>query len=298
MTKNTENSFWTLDESNDIESEDDFYEILKKSNRLENFTYKPEELNRRSRWIRKKTFSRVSFSWTEISGVGFESCTFDRCLFVGARLKNSVFRNCSFMSTNMYKVSISGTYIDPRAFRECLNKKQHQNIGVGLYQQLLKNYRDEDQIEFEREAQFQFYRWKRLQIGWEVRDSFRKRNGERSQRETIWKAINFIGRSLGEWLLGSGVRIRRFVLTSIISVFALTVTNYCFSQSFGLYFSGGTLEQFFSAFYYTTISLTTLGYGDIVPKEPVGQAFAIFQSVLGFFMFAMLASMLYRRVAP
>ena len=298
MTTSTENSFWTLNEAKDIVSEDDFYEILNKSNRLENLSYKPEKLNRRLRWIKKRTFTKVSFSWTEISDVGFVNCTFDKCLFIGTKIKNSVFRNCRFVSTNMYKVSISGTYIDPRSFRECLHKKEHQNIGVGLYQQLLKNYRDEDQIEFEREAQFQFYRWKRLQVGWEVRNSLRERDGETSQWETIKKALNFFGRSLWEGLLGSGVRLRRFFLTAIISVFALSVMNYYFSQSFGLCFSGGTLEQIISAFYYTTISLTTLGYGDIVPKEPVGQVAAIFQSVFGFFMFAMLASMLYRRVAP
>lgn len=298
MTTSTDNSFWTLNDAKEIVSEDDFYEILKKSKRLKKFSYKPEQLNWRQRWIRDKTFTKVSFSRTEISSVGFHNCTFRKCLFIGTKIKNSDFRKCRFVSTNMYKATISGTYIEPRSFRDCLDKKKHQNIGVGLYQQLLKNYRDEDQIEFEREAQFEFYRWKRLQVGWEVRSYLCKRDGERNRREITRKILEFFGRFLWEWCLGSGVKLRRFLLTAMISVVAFTAINYCFSEGLGLGFSGGTLEQIISALYYTTVSLTALGYGDIVPKEPAGHVVATIQSVFGFFMFALLASMLYRRVAP
>jgi len=38
-----------------------------------------------------------------------------------------------------------------------LNRRKYQNIGVHLYQKLMSNSRDVDQIEFERDAQFYFF---------------------------------------------------------------------------------------------------------------------------------------------
>jgi len=52
------------------------------------------------------------------------------------------------------------------------------------------------------------------------------------------------------------------------------------------------------AFYFTSVSLTTLGFGDITPTTTLGRVAASIQCIIGFFLFALLASMLFRRVTP
>ena len=161
-----DDKFWSLYSDNKIESQSELYEQMEISDQLEDAIYLPDELKQenapRTR-IKKKTFERVSFSKTHISGIIFQDCIFNQCLFIDAAIENCEFHNCRFVSSNMYKIAISQTYIDPLSFSKCLDKKKHQNIGVHLYQVLLKNSRDEDQIIFERDAQFFFQRWKRFE---------------------------------------------------------------------------------------------------------------------------------------
>jgi len=73
--------------------------------------------------------------------------------------------------------------------------------------------------------------------------------------------------------------------------------NYNFSDSLGLQEKCEGISLV-SAIYFSVISLTTLGYGDIVPSTDIGKIWASVQSLLGFFFFAILASMIFRRISP
>ena len=160
-------TFWKLPDHNTINSQDEFYAHLKKSDHLKNTIYKPDILDKKlssqTTRISDKTFECVSFSRTTIKNIIFNNCTFRNCLLIGSRIVDCEFHNCHFILTNTHKINIHNTYIDPESFRKCLKKNTHQNIGVHLYQILLKNCRTSEQIEFERDAQFNFLRWKRYQ---------------------------------------------------------------------------------------------------------------------------------------
>lgn len=293
--------FWSLDDANRIESQDKFYEKLDESDCLKDTIYFPEELkqeNAKRTRIKNKTFKRMSFSKTHISGIIFQHCIFDQCLFIGATITNCEFHNCRFVSTNTHKIAISRTYINPQNFRKCLDKKKHQNIGVHLYQVLLKNSRDEDQVEFERDAQFLFQRWKRFQDAYETSKSWKNLRSKDQITEFIRKSVSYLRRLLWEKFFGSGVRIRYFMGTILVVILLLSVLNFCFREEFGLMRGDIPITNCIEAVYFTTISLTTLGYGDVVPTTNSGRLFAAFQSVIGFCLFAMLASMLFRRVFP
>ena len=51
------------------------------------------------------------------------------------------------------------------------------------------------------------------------------------------------------------------------------------------------------AFYFCTITLTTIGYGDIVPKTPAGKLFTIFYVLVGVGIIGTLVNLMVKRAA-
>ncbi|EGB15890.1 Ion transport 2 domain protein [Pseudodesulfovibrio mercurii] len=63
---------------------------------------------------------------------------------------------------------------------------------------------------------------------------------------------------------------------------------------FGFMSEGG--ELFLNALYYTVVTMTTLGFGDIVPRTWDGKILLIIQSLLSYFMFAFMIGIITRGV--
>lgn len=53
-----------------------------------------------------------------------------------------------------------------------------------------------------------------------------------------------------------------------------------------------TFKKFFEAIYWATVSLTTVGYGDIYPTSPVGRVFTMISSLLGIAIVALPAGII------
>lgn len=102
----------------------------------------------------------------------------------------------------------------------------------------------------------------------------------------------------GEFLFGHGVRLRVYLRTAFLLIFFLTSVNFVFRSYFGLESGGEDLRSFWEALYFTVISLTTVGYGDITPSNDIGKIVMSLQGVIGFSMFGVLISMIYRKIAP
>lgn len=291
--------FWNLSNATSFTSQAELYDHLDRSRHLRDTRYKPDildkQLDGRTR-ITGATFERVGFSKTTIQNIIFRDCTFDCCHFIGSAFVNCEFHNCKFISTNTHKIAISQSYIDPRSFDKCLSPRKHQNIGAHLYHVLLHNSRQMDQIEFERDARFYFLRWKRFQNAYELSRLWKRADTPCSYGAAISMFTTFCLRWLWEKLFGSGSRIRYFIRTVILMELLFSFVNYAFSESFGLTRNGVPLSSMWESFYFTTISLTTLGYGDVIPSTTLGLVVAAIQSIIGFFLFALLASMLFRRI--
>jgi len=292
-----EDIFWKLENPISIDRQEKFYELLGESDDIRDIIYRPSKLSQKKfssrRRIEHKVFTRVSFSKTTIRNIIFRDCVFTWCQFIGSRIIDCEFHNCRFIMTNTHKVSISDTYIDPKSFTKCLDQRKHQNIGIHLFHVLLKNSRDEDQKEFERFAQFMFLRWKRYEDHYKILRTPRA-NWFRIQFANL--CVRWFLLILWEWLFGSGVRLTNFILTTAMATLIFSAINCYFQDEFGLLRGDLPMDNYVDSLYFTIISLTTLGYGDFVPTTLYGRLFASFQSIVGFCLFALLASMFYRRI--
>ena len=296
--------FWKLSDLDVITTQYEFFEQLQASDTLENVLYSPQVLKKedqKTTRIESKTFTCSSFSHTRIVGIIFRDCHFENCLFIGAVFEDCEFHSCSFKSTNTQKVSFKSTYVNPHSFLQCLDKRKHQNIGVHLFKELQRNSRDEGQGKFERDAKFLFSQWERYQGWYDLRQEVKKFRG---RPKAIWELLKGMTKRLvsccwgwiWEVVSGSGVRIMRFLRFVAIVILLFSAINYSCMEHFGLKSAQGAMTSYVEALYFTVISLTTLGYGDFTPGTDVGQLWASFQSVIGFVLFALLTSMIFRRL--
>jgi uncharacterized protein YjbI with pentapeptide repeats len=108
---------------------------------VKNILYEPDAFapERPKNRLNRKTFTNVSFSKTELTGIEFRRCKFVDCLFIGAIFISYEFHDRHFEGCNPYKVSFENTYIDPKVFENTLEANKYSDIGVWLFQQLLAN---------------------------------------------------------------------------------------------------------------------------------------------------------------
>ena len=117
-----------------------------------------------------KTFTNVSFSKTDISGVSFTRCTFIDCLFINTKIDDCEFHRCNFDGCNPFRIEINSTYIDPRVFEGMINKSKHANVGIHLFQQLYDNAVKTNQPNFARTAEFNMRQWERHILSYRYSD--------------------------------------------------------------------------------------------------------------------------------
>ena len=270
-------------------------------NSVENILYQPDDLISdnppRKLTFQGKTFKNVSFSKTHLSHLDFKDCTFTDCKFVGSIIENCVFRKCSFIRCNFYKSVISNCEIDPTSFKNCADKETSPNIGAGLFRELLHNSRQIANPDYSREARYQLRRWQRyeklreLKLKWAT-----SRILSRSIFEVAEMSVSLCRDWVYEFFFGYGMRLKNFIYTSFGLLILLTMVNWVFQDSFRLTLNGKTVEGFFDALYFSVIVVTTLGFGDITPEALTGRIVVAFEALIGFVMFAVLTSIIFKRI--
>jgi hypothetical protein len=288
--------FFTLDGDN-IKDQAEFYSLVDGDDRIEGKIYIPDcltprEVGKRTK-INGKTFSGVSFTRTTIKQIEFRDCVFIDCLFIAVVIEDCEFHKCQFKNVNTHKIAIKGTYVDPKSFKNALNPSKYQNIGVHLYQTLLNNSHDEEQPEFKADARFEFLRWKRYQEQYEVLLAWKER-----RVPEIGKRVRIARRWVWQAFFGSGIKLRYFLGTAIGVVTFVTILNDVFCNEFGIQKDKVPLSGLVDAFYFSTVALTTVGFGDFVPTTQIGRVVVAFEGLAGLFLFALLASMLFRKISP
>ena len=285
-------NFFQLDEPfEESDSHEDFVARIARSDHIRGVLYRPDDFEPRQPDYRivGKTFQNVSFSKTTLSHIVFRDCKFCDCLFIATRLVDCEFHDCTFANCNTHKISIENTYIDPEAFAHMLHPEQHANIGVHLFQQLLKNATTTQQPRFRNAAEFHFRNWRRHQ--W--------RYDRRTNRITKWAFLRkWLPESLYYWFAGYGLRSRFFAFWTGVFFAAIVLANYMLWPKLAMTNAGMIIPDatVVKSAYFSLVTLTTLGYGDFVPTSELGMFIVTIEAVLGIVWISVLASTIIRRL--
>lgn len=296
MRYEADDFFRLNDPYEEIESADGFWGLVHSDDqiKIQNYLYRPDALVSKEhpkKWrVRNKRFLNFSFAKTHIDYIEFTDCQFENCLFTGANITNSRFNNCKFINCNFYRTEIQNCFIDPRSFEHCMDKTKYANIGVGLFQELLNNSRQQAQPAYSREAQFQFSRWQRYLKWADIRQP------NIAFRRLLKTLLEIFLAWIFEITTGSGTRLRNLVITSMIALTLVTVINYFGRYTFGLEMGGECVRTFGEVLYFTIIVVTSVGFGDITPTSSIGQFVVALEAVGGFITFALLVSMIFKRI--
>lgn len=276
----------------DIDQETFLAEVSKPEKRVAHKLYRPPELSGdgvhgRAK-VRGVTFWNVSFSKTTVVNFEFTDCTFYQCLFVGTVFENCRFTRCSFDDSNPHRIEFIDCFVDPRAFISCIRDKSFANIGVYLFQELLRNSRRQVQPEFVDTAQFWFYRWRRHLI----------QGSGPSNAGFVYEAnrqIHVFGLWLYELICGSGTSLKRLSVAVVLFLASASLFNWHYINKLGLRNGERGIGTFIEASYLSIA--TTLGFGELSPGSAAGHIFLAIELVLGFIGFALLTSTIFRRIS-
>lgn len=272
MTGQRDRDFFKLVEPyGEVGSQADMMKIIKENDEIENILYRPDTIgdvsNVKRIQFRNKIFKNVSFAWTKIENCDFRNCRFDRCLLNRTQIIDCEFHDCQFIDTNTNKIRVDGTYLEPRSFDECLDPDLDQNIGTHLYQKLMNNSADEMQPRFYRYAVYQFNRWSYLQSWYEFKNYSRKKQRSKFAYLADW----FLRKTWSG--VGAGVFLDRFFCCSGLLVLLYSTVKFSLRDWMGLH----DIQSFWDSLYFTIITLTTIGFGDITPSALPGRAVVAIQ---------------------
>ncbi len=287
--------YFSLDGNvNDIEEAAFLQLLMAGATSFSDMLYRPDALTSPYHpWrfrVNQISFHNVSFKQTRIADFEFRNCTFEKCLFISTIFQNCRFTSCRFLNCNPHRIEFEDCFVDPRSFVKCIPERKFANIGVYLFQELLRNSRQQAQPDFADEAQYQFRRWQRFQLREELRAG-------RISLFHFWVCFRFSGLLIFDLLLGSGMRLGRFAISALVLLMLVSTLNWQFAGPFGLHDDTKIIGGFLEAFYFSTVVMTTVGFGDIVPKEPLGRLFVSGEAILGFVLFALLTSTIYRKLS-
>jgi len=284
-------NFFQLDEPFDeCRTQADFVSRLT-ATQITDILYRPDEFAPRTPKyrIRGKIFKNVSFSKTRLRAIDFRECSFEDCLFVATEIVDCEFHDCTFANCNTHKIVIENTYVDPEAFARMLHPEQHANIGIHLFQQLLQNSTATQQSRFRDTAEFYFRVWRLHQWRYD------RKTGRINTAQFVRK---WTPEFAYLWLAGFGLRSRYFAFWTMVFFATIVYVNHRCWTVMEIANSGNPVPDtsLIQSMYFSFVTLTTLGYGDLVPTSQTGMGVITVESVFGIVWVSILASIIIRRI--
>jgi hypothetical protein len=110
-----------------------------------------------------------------------------------------------------------------------------------------------------------------------------------------WQHVMFSGEIDGNKIVGA---VCIYLILGLVWAFAYLMVAEIFQTSFGVLTYAEWQKNLGDAVYFSMVTLTTLGYGDITPKQPVVRFMAFMEAVTGvFYTTVLVASLIGMRLA-
>jgi hypothetical protein len=285
------NDFFKLNEPYERFGEDQLVQHFKTANDIKDVLYQPDVWPnfKALRKVKGKKFTNVSFSKTQIEKITFHNCEFKDCLFIGTQFVEVHFIDCKFTDCNFYKATIEKCYWNPTSVSYSKGyKKTHANLGVILFQSLMKNADTMDQPEWFRLADMEFLRWKRAQLKFDV-------NEKKIGKLEYWK--KYLMDILYERILGYGYRPLYFIL--------VTISGFLFVSAFNFYALDSKLKidgevvplaTFWDGIFYTFSIMTLLGFSTITPVTACAKIITVIEAFFSVIWLAVMTSTITKRL--
>lgn len=115
------------------------------------------------------------------------------------------------------------------------------------------------------------------------------------EKGKLWYRIKAIFSWLYHWYCGYGERPLRALLISIFFIFTYSLIFYCCKLIDYAKSSETNSIGWFQSLYFSIVTFTTLGFGDIIPTHGIGQIVVAFEVILGYLLLGTLVAILIRK---
>ena len=231
-------------------------------------------------WIVNSELSECDFSVSLIKGCWFIRSNFINCKFTGTRfisglLKTCLFKGSNFKNARMIETDLTGSdfscadltwtrFNDVDVTWIKFNKKtkcEDTDVRGAVGSQLFKRYVEDENYLYE-------FKTKHKQLYF------------------LWWLFADCGRSLGRWTAWSVFFALAFA----------TVFHYCLGAE-AFQFNSSLPKTFPTMIYYSVVTFTTLGFGDITPNTPAATWCVVLEVIWGYVMLGGLISILANKLA-
>lgn len=243
--------------------------------------------------FKKKRFDRMRFHGVTFRSITFRECLFDKCLLLSAKFEDCEFHECTFVACNTHKVRFLRTYIDPRSFvRGLFDRKRYSNVGIDLFQALLRVAVEESQPDFRVTAEYHFRLWQRYGA------EYRWRQKSATARAFDLKFyLQWLANVTSQLFSGYGLRGLNILLSTTAFVCFVTLYNHLNWVAFD--FDPEKMKGVSYAtklLFFTLGNLSTFGTAELLPRSDFGFRAITYQVVLGLGWIALTTAVLVRKV--
>jgi uncharacterized protein YjbI with pentapeptide repeats len=198
-----------------------------------------------------------------------------RCVDLsGARLREADLTGCDLTSADLREADMSLCQVSGASFNNADLRSARLRV--------LKGYRRAEWIGSDiRQINFAgAYLLRRFIVDQNYLKEFRDRGRLAELLYFLWWLSCDCGRSMGRWLAWIGVLVLLFA-----GIYSFVEVDW------------GHHPSPLSPLYYSVVTITTLGYGDVVPASLVGQAVAMVEVIIGYLMLGGLLSIFSNKIA-
>lgn len=225
-------------------------------------------------------FSRSRLNDAKFDNVNLRYTKFISCNMKGATLISADLTAADLSRANLNLVDLSGAKLDGAKFS--IRKRRERIIDA-----FKGNIQDNHCIGCRVETAYGNERLKKMLKEEAFVEEFALKH---PWLYKLWIVTSDCGRSIGLWLLWMFITINGFAVTYLW----VGADAFNFTTKIG---SMASQEHYLLYVYYSMVTFTTLGFGDITPVTPIAMFIVIFEVIVGFIMLGLLISLLANKVA-